>query len=257
MKEATRRRPFNAKLLVLPVAAAFIVLAYAALQRGNSLLIGIVLVLLSMVPFLWRFERRERQARELVLIAVMAAVGTVSRIPFAALLPGFTPVTFVVIVSGVVFGAEAGWMVGAVTGLVSNFFLGQGPWTPWQMFGWGLAGFTAGWFAHRSPFRRRRLPLVLFGAGWGFLFGWIQNVTLALDIWVREHSWPSVLAVYGLSLPFEETHALANIFFIAVFAPSWIKLLERYRRKYGALQRSNPTPIRKGDFPHGQTTGSD
>jgi energy-coupling factor transport system substrate-specific component len=236
MKSAVRLR-WNAKLLVLPVAAIYLVFAYVALNRGNSLLIGFALVLLSMLPFLWRFERRERQARELVLIAVMAAVATVSRIPFAALLPGFTPVTFVVIISGVVFGAEAGWMVGAVTGLVSNFFLGQGPWTPWQMFAWGMAGFTAGLFAHRSPFRRRRIPLVLFGAGWGFLFNWIMNVPAVLDIWVREHSWASVLAIYGMSLSFDAIHACANIFFIAVFGASWIKLLERYRRKYGALLR--------------------
>lgn len=231
------RRKINPKLLVIPIALLYLYLAYASLERGSSLLIGIVLVLLSMAPFLWRFERRERQARELVLIAVMAAIATVSRVPFAALLPGFTPVTFIVIVSGIVFGAEAGWMVGAVAGLVSNFFLGQGPWTPWQMFAWGMAGFTAGLFAHRSPFRRRRLPLLLFGAAWGFLYGWILNATVALDVWVREQSWASVAAVYALGLPFEAIHAAANVFFLAVFGPSWIKLLERYRRKYGALHR--------------------
>jgi energy-coupling factor transport system substrate-specific component len=198
-------------------------------------------VMLSMAPFLWRFERRERQARELVLIAVMAAVASVGRIPFAAILPNFTPVTFIVIISGVVFGAEAGWMVGAVAGLVSNFFLGQGPWTPWQMFGWGMAGFTAGLFAHRSLFLRKRLPLVLFGACWGFLFDWIQSIVLAIDIWVKEQSWASIIAMYALGLPFDYIHAAANVFFIGVFGPSWIKLLERYRRKYGALQRE---PVR-------------
>jgi len=231
------RRRIHPLWLALAAAALSLTAAILSLARGNALLFGVVLVLLSMVPFLWRFERRERQARELVLIAAMAAVATVSRIPFAVLLPGVTPVTFIVIVSGVVFGAEAGWMVGAVTGLVSNFFLGQGPWTPWQMFAWGMAGFTAGLFAHRSPRRRRRIPLALFGAAWGFGFGWLMNITVALDVWVKEQSWSSVTAVYALSLPFDAVHAAATIFFIAVFAPSWIQLLERYRRKYGALQR--------------------
>ena len=230
-------RPSTAKLLILPIAAAYIALAYVALERGNSLLIGLVLVLLSMIPFALRFERRERKARELMLIAVMAAVATVSRIPFAALLPSFTPVTFVVIVSGVVFGAEAGWMVGATAGLVSNFFLGQGPWTPWQMFAWGMAGYTAGLFAHRSEWRRRRIPLALFGLVWGFLFGWIMNLTLALDQWMQTHSWNAVIAKYALGLPFETIHAVANVFFLTAFAPSWIRLLERYRRKYGTLER--------------------
>ncbi|WP_123042749.1 ECF transporter S component [Cohnella candidum] len=252
------RKLVSPKLLVIPVAIIYLVLAYISLSRGNSLLIGIVLVLLSMAPFLWRFERRERQARELVLIAVMAAVATVSRIPFAALLPGFTPVTFIVILSGVVFGAEAGWMVGAVTGLVSNFFLGQGPWTPWQMFAWGMAGFTAGLFAHRSPSRRKRLPLILFGAAWGFLYGWILNVTVALDVGVREQSWASVLGVYALGLPFETIHAAANVFFLAAFAPSWIKLLERYRRKYGALHRIDAgSDAGKEEPAYGQRTASE
>jgi len=241
--------------VALPIAALSLAVAGLSLARGNALLIGIVLVLLSMVPFLWRFERRERGARELVLIAAMAAVATVSRIPFAVLLPGVTPVTFIVIVSGVVFGAEAGWMVGAVTGLVSNFFLGQGPWTPWQMFAWGMAGFTAGLFAHRSPRRRRRLPLALFGAAWGFLFGWLMNITVALDVWVKEQSWSSITGVYALSLPFDAAHAAATIFFIAVFAPSWIQLLERYRRKYGALQRIGAgAPAGEEDHADGQRT---
>ncbi|TJY38946.1 ECF transporter S component [Cohnella pontilimi] len=238
MKNAIRRR-VDAKLLVLPIAVIYLYVAFTALQRGNSLLIGIVLVLLSMAPFLWRFERRERQARELVLMAVMAAVASVGRIPFAVLLPNFTPVTFIVIISGVVLGAEAGWMVGAVTALVSNFFLGQGPWTAWQMFGWGMAGFTAGLMAHHRPLFRRRLPLLLFGACWGFLYDWIQNITLAIDIWVREQSWASIAAMYGLGLPFDFIHAAANVFFLGVFGPSWIKLLERYRRKYGALERES------------------
>lgn len=239
------RRLLSGKLIIIPIALVYIILAYMAMERGNSLLIGIILVLLSIIPFLLRFERRERKARELMLIAVMAAVATVSRIPFATLLPGFTPVTFVVIVSGIVFGAEAGWMVGATTALVSNFFLGQGTWTPWQMFAWGMAGYTAGLFAHRSVWRRRRLPLALFGAAWGFLYGWILNVTLALDQWMQTRSWEAVVGKYVTGLPFEIIHATANVFFILVFSPSWIAMLERYRRKYGTLERLEPLEAMK------------
>lgn len=232
-----RLRLVSAKWVIIPIIIAYVGLAYFALKRGNSLLIGLILVLLSMIPFLLRFERRERKARELMLIAVMAAVASISRIPFAALLPNFTPVTFVVIISGVVFGAEAGWMVGAASALVSNMFLGQGPWTPWQMFAWGMAGYTAGLFAHHSKWRQHRVPLAVLGLSWGFFHGWIMNLTLALDQWVQTHSWKAVAAKYALSLPFELTHAAANVFFILIFGPSWIRLLERYRRKYGTLER--------------------
>lgn len=232
-----RRKITIAKLAMIPIALAYLYVAFAALDRGNSLLIGMVLAVLSMIPFLLRFERKARKSRELVLIAVMAAIAAVSRIPFATLLPGFTPVTFVVIVSGVVFGAEAGWMVGAISALVSNLFLGQGPWTPWQMFAWGLAGYTAGLFAHKSVWRQGRWPLVIFGLAWGFLYGWIMNLTLALDQWVQTHSWAAVAGKYALSLPFEVIHATANVFFIATFGPAWIKVLGRYRRKYGEVER--------------------
>jgi energy-coupling factor transport system substrate-specific component len=246
MNERTSRFRAPAKLLLVSAAAVCaLAAAVFALRRGNSLLLGWTLVLLSLLPFLWRFERKERQARELVLIAVMAAVASVSRVPFATLLPGFTPVTFIVIVSGAAFGAEAGWMVGALSALVSNFFLGQGPWTPWQMFAWGMAGLTAGWLTHRHPPMRRRLPLAALGAAWGFAYGWILDLTLAIDLWVREHSWASVAGLYAASALFDAVHAAANVLFLSVFGPGWIALLKRYRLKYGALQRERSVWERK------------
>src|SRR5690606_16114673 len=82
-------------------------------------------------------------AREMVILAMLAAIAAVSRVPFAGI-PSVQPTSFVIIVTGLVFGAESGFLVGAVTAIVSNIFLGQGPWTPWQMFAWGLMGMSAG-----------------------------------------------------------------------------------------------------------------
>lgn len=239
------RRRFPRSLWIVIAAVLYVVLGVAALRRGSTLLIGFALVLVSFVPFLLRFERKPRGAREMVLIAVLAAVAAVSRVPFALLLPQFTPVTFIVIVSGVVFGAEAGFLTGAMSALVSNYFLGQGPWTPWQMLAWGMAGCTAGWLAHRRPFWRRRTPLAAFGFVWGFLYDWILNATIVIDQWAQTGSWANVLAVYAAGLPFDAIHAAANVFFLSLFGPAWIRLLERYRNKYGALTRGDP--VRKGD----------
>ena len=94
--------------------------------------VSILLLLEAMLPFALLFERRRPQARELVVIAVLCAIGVAGRAAFA-MLPSFKPVMAVVILAGIALGCETGFLVGAVTMFVSNFFFGQGPWTPWQM----------------------------------------------------------------------------------------------------------------------------
>jgi len=225
-----RRIPTH--LWMIPAAVAYAALGIMAFRRGTALLAGFALVLLALLPFYARYERKMRGARELALVAVLAALAAVGRVPFALFLPSFTPVTFIVMVTGVVFGAEAGFIAGSMGALVSNFFLGQGPWTPWQMFAWGMAGYTAGLLAHRSAFWRKRTPLAALGLIWGFLYGWILNAAIAIDQWAQTKSWTNVLAVYAAGLPFDATHAAANVFFLAVFGPAWMRLLARYRDKY-------------------------
>ncbi|OUM99929.1 MAG: hypothetical protein BAA02_07350 [Paenibacillaceae bacterium ZCTH02-B3] len=225
-----RRMP--AHLWMIPAAVAYAALGVMAFRRGASLLAGFAMVFLALVPFYARYERKMRGARELALVAVLAALASVGRVPFALLLPSFTPVTFIVMVTGVVFGAEAGFIAGSMSALVSNFFLGQGPWTPWQMFAWGMAGYTAGLLARGGLFWRKRAPLAALGLVWGFLYGWILNASIAIDQWAQTKSWANVLAVYAAGLPFDAIHAAANVFFLALFGPAWIRLLERYRDKY-------------------------
>ena len=96
-----------------------------------------------MIPFAFAFENRKPKARELVIISSLCAIGVVGRTAFF-MLPQFKPVAAIVIISGVAFGGETGFLVGAITAFVSNFFFGQGPWTPWQMFSFGIIGFLAG-----------------------------------------------------------------------------------------------------------------
>ncbi len=124
-------------------------LAYMAWANDEQYLpIALLLVCASIVPFFLRYESRSLQAREIVLVAVLSAIAAVGRVPFAAL-PSVQPTSFVIIVSALVFGSETGFMVGAVAALVSNMFLGQGPWT-WQMFSWGMIGWTAGMLYQRG-----------------------------------------------------------------------------------------------------------
>ena len=106
------------------------------------MLSSLFLLAVIMLPFYIRFERKAFVSREIVLVAVLAAIAAVSRVPFS-ILPSVQPTSFVIIVSAIVFGSETGFMIGA-TAESYLIFLGQGPWTPWQMFSWGMIGFIAG-----------------------------------------------------------------------------------------------------------------
>lgn len=183
-----------------------------------------------------RFESRKVEASELVLLAVLAAIAAVSRIPFASI-PSVQPTTFVIMMAGFVFGAESGFMIGAVAALASNMILGQGPWTPWQMVAWGLVGLTAGLLRNKR-FMQVTWGKTLFGVVWGFLFGAIMNFW-GLAAFIRSGTGIDLklLATYfaGSAL-FDTMHAVSNVVFLLLFGSVWIKILTRFKRKYGLLE---------------------
>ena len=122
-------------------------------------IISLLIILYLMLPFFAAFESRRPQPRELVIIAVMCAVAIGGRLAFFWL-PQFKPMTAVVILSGIAFGRQTGFLTGAVTAFVSNFYFGQGPWTPWQMFALGLTGLISGLILKRDYVPRRALPCI-------------------------------------------------------------------------------------------------
>ncbi|WP_310831549.1 ECF transporter S component [Paenibacillus pedocola] len=205
----------------------------AALKDRHYMLLSLVLLLAALLPVFIRLERRPLESRELVLLAVLSAIAAVSRIPFAAL-PSVKPVSAIVIMSAYVFGAEAGFIIGAVAALVSNIYFGQGPWTPWQMFAWGMVGLSAGWLRN-AWWMKKRSGMLIFGFVWGFLFGWIMNIWYIISL-PDAFSWGLVAAAYASSFYFDLAHALSNVFFLAILAGGWTKVLERFRKKYGLLQ---------------------
>ncbi|MDF2961046.1 MAG: hypothetical protein K0S39_2781 [Paenibacillus sp.] len=204
----------------------------STISDDQYMLISVILVIASMLPFFIRFELRALHAREIVIIAMMAAIAGVSRVPFAVL-PSVQPTSFVIIVAAMVFGAESGFMIGAFAALVSNMFLGQGPWTPWQMFAWGMLGFTAGLMS-RSGLFEKRWVLLLFGLIWGFLFGWFMNFWIISGM-LPYGDWSAIAVIYSASFYFDLAHALSNVFFLALFTTGWVKVMQRFKRKYGLL----------------------
>ena len=121
----------------------------------NFMLVSVLILLYVMAPFFMMFERKKPRARELVLVAVMTALTALGNIVCYITIP-FQAGTAMAIVSGIALGPEAGFLVGALARFLCNFFLGQGPWTPWQMFCWGILGFFAGLVFNKNDLDRKK-----------------------------------------------------------------------------------------------------
>lgn len=228
-----RRKIVLAGLFIL----MFGLLSLTLLYGDNYMLISFGFVLISILFIILRFEKRKIEARELVLLAVLAAIAAVGRIPFASI-PSVQPTTFVIMMSGLVFGAESGFMIGVIAALASNMILGQGPWTPWQMVAWGLVGLTAG-LLNQSRFMSNLKGKILFGITWGFLFGWIMNLwsLLAFTQSGEALNVKSIITFFAGSVLFDFFHSISNVIFLVLFGESWIKILTRFKRKYGLLEK--------------------
>ncbi len=214
-----------------------ILLFTSVLDGQYTMIISFVLLLLVMLPSLLRFETKLTDARQVVLMALLAAAAAVARVPFAAL-PSIQPTSFIIIVTGLVFGAETGFMVGSTAAFVSNFFLGHGPWTPWQMFAWGSMGFTAGLL--KDTVMMRSMPgKLVFGFIWGILFGWIMNLWFLIGFMLENFNLNMVITSFAASFYFDLMHALANVCFLLLFASSWMNVLSRFRRKLSGTQVDN------------------
>ena len=196
-----------------------------------------MLVLIEcMVPFFLVFESRKPKARELVTIAVLCAIGVAGRSAFF-MLPQFKPVLALVIIAGVAFGGETGFLVGAVTMMVSNVLFSQGPWMPWQMFSMGIIGFLAGILFRKGLLRRSRGSLATFGAFAAvIIYGGIMNPAAALMYNTQSINWEIILAYYVSGLPMDLIHAAATVIFIFLAAELMLEKLDRIKVKYGLVE---------------------
>ena len=206
-------------------AAAFAAGAWTAVDPGDaglSLLLAACALIVAAAAWL---ETGPGSAKELALIATLAAAAAAGRVLFAAV-PGVQPVTVIVVAAGVALGARAGIAVGATAALVSNFFLGQGPWTPWQMLAWGACG-AAGAFA--APLLRRRIPFAIACCLLGFGF------SAFMDLWnwlaFFPHTWQALAATWARGLWFDAAHAAGNLVIALAAGPELRRMLERYGRR--------------------------
>lgn len=212
-------------LLAVPILMVTLALSGVDATAGLTLLVSLLAVGLVFASF----EASRPPLRQLMPTAVLAATAAAGRVLFAPI-PDVKPVSAIAVVAGATLGRRSGFMVGAVAALVSNFFFGQGSWTPWQMYAWGLVGYLGGVFADRGLLERGG---VLYA--WGFLsalmYGAILNGYYVLGF-VRPLTWPSVLAAYAAGFPLDCVHGVATAAFLAAIWLPWGRSIRRVVRKY-------------------------
>ena len=234
-KKALSRRFLVAAVLILLLIPLTLLAGETLLSGRKYYFISLLILLETMLPFFLVFEGRRPQARELVLVAALCALGVAGRAVFF-MLPSFKPVLALTIIAGVALGGETGFLVGSTIMLVSNILFSQGPWTPWQMFTAGIIGFLAGFLYRRGVLRRSRVSLCVFGALSAILiYGGIMNPASAL-MWTHDLNWSILLAYYLTGFPMDCVHAAATWLFLWFAAEPMLEKLDRIKIKYGLVE---------------------
>ncbi len=233
-KKKLTKRTLVSIFIILVLVPATILVAWKFGDR-KYYLASVLIIVYTMVPFFMLFENRKPQARELVVIAVLCAIAVASRAAFI-MVPHFKPMVAIVIITGIAFGAEAGFLTGAVSGFVSNFIFGQGPWTPWQMFAYGIAGFLAGILYTKGFLKKDRVHLCIFGfittfALVGFLLDTCAIFTMSQMIDVS-----TIWKVYLSGVPVNLVHATAVALTLWFFSKPMFEKLDRIKLKYGMME---------------------
>jgi len=221
-------------MIILVIIPAVIVVGMVVLDNKQYDIISIVLAFVACVPFFISFECKRVGSRELVVIAVMVALSVVSRLIFAPI-PAFKPISAIVIIAGIAFGMESGFMVGALSAILSNIYFGQGPWTPFQMLAWGIVGLLAGLLFRRN-IKPSYIMLIVIAIIGGVLY------SLLLDIWTvlsvgQVWSFDRFGAVIMTSLPFMGMCVASYIVFLLLLARPMTTAITRIKLKYGLFSR--------------------
>lgn len=223
--------------------AVFLILIPATLYLGTVLsgrsyyVTGTLILLELMVPMFLAFEGKKPQARELVMIAVMCALAIASRV--AIPIPNFKATFAVIMLSGIALGPEAGFMIGAVTALGSNFFYGQGAYTPWQMMAYGAGGMLAGFCFHKGRLPKTPVCMAIFG-----FFTVVLWVGPLLDcstvfLTLTDYSFTSVMGVFLAGVYVNLSQAVCTVLVMLLFGKPLLDKIERVKVKYGMLEDEN------------------
>ncbi len=214
-------------VVLISVPLILAICAFTNFQQSALLTLTVAVVALAL--FFAGYERSKPALRQIMPTVVLAALAAAGRILFAPI-PDFKPVSAICILAGAVFGRRSGFMVGALAALVSNFFFGQGAWTPWQMYTWGLIGYVSGVMASRGWLNKRPV-LITWGFMSAMLYGLILNGWYVIGF-VHPITWQSVAMAYAAGFPLDCVHGVATVIFLVALYLPWKRKLERIKRKY-------------------------
>ncbi|MGI9557876.1 MAG: hypothetical protein ACR2N5_08040 [Solirubrobacterales bacterium] len=193
-------------------------------QLGVILLLGAVLV----AGFAW-YERSRPSSRVVALVAVLAALAVAGRVALAPI-PNVAATTDIALLAGYSLGAAPGFAVGALAGFVSNFWLGQGPWTLWQMIAWGGIGIGGALLARITARRLGRYGLAAAAAAAGLAYGAFLDFSVMVNFG-GEQSLDRYLALSARGIPFNLAHAAGNAALMLVAGPALVSMLTRFRER--------------------------
>ena len=223
------KRQWLRMMMFLAACIATLVIGVSIFEEKKYAFISVGLVVLACLFLVFGFDKRRTHIRRLVLIAVMTALSVIGRFFFAAI-PGFKPMTALIVLTGMYLGCEAGFLCGALTAVLSNFYFGQGPWTPFQMLAWGLIGLFAGFISDKL--KKSKLLLLFYGVLSGVFF------SLVMDIWTvlwydGSFNVSLYIAAFMTALPHTVLYSISNFIFLWFAAKPFGAKLERIKIKYG------------------------
>ena len=220
-------------LIFLLAVPATLILGSKMPGRGYYLTSTLIIIEL-LIPFFLKFEGRKPQARELVVLAVMCALAVAARV--AIPIPNFKAIYAIIMVAGIAFGPESGFLVGAVSALSSNFFLSQGPYTPWQMMAYGAGGMLVGFLFQKGRLPRKPLVMGIVGfLGVLLLIGPLLD-TCTVFLAPISMNLSSILAIYISGFTVNISQGLSTFLVLFLLGNPMLEKLDRIKVKYGMME---------------------
>lgn len=212
-------------LIIITYITALMFMTYFDFHMEDAVIISLLFIIGG---FIILFECRNIDAKTMAVLATLSGVGGVLRVPFAVI-PGFNPVTFICAVSGYALGPVNGFMVGSMCAFISNFFLGHGPWSLWQIMGWGLCGCFFG--AFKKLIQKGGIKsFIILCTLWGYIYGIILDQWYIVN-YIRPITLKAILAGIAAGFWHDTLHAFGNLVFASAFGKNFIQVLERYNKR--------------------------
>ncbi|MBR2284364.1 MAG: ECF transporter S component [Ruminococcus sp.] len=213
--------------LAIPFAVipALAVLGTLVFDKQKHLIVSMAAAAFALLLFVTGFEKKSTGTRRLVIVSVMTALCFAGRF-----IPILKPVSALAILTGLYLGGEAGFLTGAMTAVLSNFYFGQGPWTVFQILAWGIIGLGAGILS--EPLKKSRISLIIYGIVSGVAYSFIMDIWTVL--WYNQSfSWRLYRLALISAIPYTTSYVVSNVVFLWLLAKPVGEKLERLHKKYG------------------------